>query len=130
MQRRTFIKLSGAATVLSMAPWVTGCVSDAQWTGTLATPQTIGAFCTKDELIAVGEAYCKMHSNECDQSSIEDLILKDGDKTYKPTDTPSLVRFLNTKIASEFASGDLIVVKGWVLSRTEARQIALYSLLS
>jgi hypothetical protein len=131
MQRRTFIKIAGIATAISVTPWVAGCASDSKSADSLATPQTLGTFCTHEELVAIGKTYCEMNPDECNQSSLEEHLLSDGKgDTYAPADASSLTHFLSQKVAGEFANGDLAIVKGWVLSRTEARQIALYSLLS
>ena len=117
------------ATAISLAPWMAGCKHDSKWTKGLGVPQTLGTLCDQKELMIIGKSYCETHPEECHHTSIstiEELLLQEGDgNTFEPKDAASLNHFLENKITSEFASGDLAVVKGWVLSRTEARQAAL-----
>ena len=129
MHRRTFIKISGITTAISLTPWLSSCTSEPK--EILSTPATLETFCNHEELLMIGKAYCDMHPDECNQPSLEKLLLNDGaGKSFEATDPSLLGQFLHQKITDEFKRGDLAIVKGWVLSRTEARQIALYSLLS
>ena len=128
MHRRQFLKLSTIATAISITPWVSGCGSNPK--EILATPQTLGAFCSREELMEIGKTYCGAQSDECSAAVLEKLLLDNEGVPFAITDSSSLVDFLNEKITDEFAHDKLSIVNGWVLSRTEARQIALYSLLS
>lgn len=92
----------------------------------LAHPQTLGNFCGKEDLIAIGQAYFSIHPHERDLSILEELIVGD----YVPSSAKMLMQHVESKIAVEFSNSDLSVVNGWVLSWTEARQIALYALLN
>ena len=96
----------------------------------MATPQTLGVFCSHEELMAIGKAYCETNAEECNQPALEKHLLDDGGKPFAKTNTSALDDFLQQKITHEFKTGNIAIVKGWILSRTEARQIALYSLLS
>ncbi len=126
MQRRTFLQLSSLTAML--APWLSGCTDNFHAKGTMATPQTLGLFCSHEELMAIGKSYCEANAEECTQPSLEKHLLNDGGKSFPKTDTSALEDFLNQKITNEFKAGDLTLVNGWILSHTEARQIALYSL--
>jgi hypothetical protein len=126
MDRRTFIKISGMVTAVSVTPWLSGCTSTSQWTSTLALPETLGMLCSKQELIIIGQTYRAAYPQEENQSTLEAQIL--GEHT--PVSSKALGEFIQSKITSEFSSNDIVVVKGWVLARTEARQAALFSLLN
>lgn len=126
MRRRHFLKLS--TTAIAITPWLTACSSDPK--EILATPQTLGTFCSREELILIGKTYRNAQPDEDSQAALEELLLDDGGVPFAITDSSSLVNFLNEKITHEFAHDKLAVVNGWVLSRTEVRQVALYSLLS
>jgi nitrogen fixation protein len=54
-----------------------------------------------------------------------------ADKGKKQTvgiDETRLPKLLEEKIRDDYAGGRIVIIKGWVLSITEARQSALYSL--
>jgi hypothetical protein len=126
MDRRTFIKISGIVTAVSVTPWLSGCTSNSQWTSGLALPETLGTLCGKEELITIGQAYRAAYPDEENQSTLEAQIL--GEHT--PVSVNTIAEFIRNKITSEFSSHNIVVVKGWVLARTEARQAALFSLLN
>lgn len=128
MHRRSFIKISGSLTALSTLPWFSSCTSDPD--EVLRTPQVLGTFCSHDDLATIGKSYCELYPEECNPSSLEKLLLTNEGKPFSKTDSSDLEEFLSQKINDEFRTGELAIVNGWVLSRTEARQVALYSLLS
>jgi len=56
------------------------------------------------------------------------LLTDDAGKSVSSSDTTLLKTVLNDKVKSDFEKGNTVNVKGWVLSETEARQCAVYSL--
>ena len=125
MNRRTFIRISGWGTAIALAP-VMGSCNESKWRGTLAIPQIPGKFCNREELIEIGAQYCLTFPEEADESALEAMLLGN----YQPRSNQDLVQFINQKILQEFADNELVIVRGWVLAETEARQIALYSLIN
>lgn len=65
----------------------------------------------------LGMEYRRMASGESDVPSLSAAIQQKNNET------------LETGIRKDFATGQTVIVKGWVLSVTEARQCALFSLL-
>jgi hypothetical protein len=121
MKRRDFI-LFGAG--LSITPLVSACRNDSKWLPLLSKPTTVTQFCDQAELLSIGQAYTQMHPVENDRIKLQDLILQD----LRADTDQQLLANLDKKKRQEFSTLNTVIVKGWVLSRTEARQCALYTL--
>ena len=86
-----------------------------------ATPKTIHE---------IGEAYQKQTSNENNKTTLVKLLAMDinGNPIDESADSALVASQLAKKIQQDFQQDKTVVVDGWVLSRTEARQCALFSL--
>lgn len=80
---------------------------------TLETPDFLSHICDGATLRQLGDAYRAQYPAEASQEKLIELL--------KPAVTDGAIR-------ADYANGHIVTVKGWVLSRTEARQCALYSL--
>lgn len=113
MKRRDFILV----TISASLAFNQGCLrrnrSDGQVAG-VSPPMFLTIICDDKELLAIGEAYLNQHPEEASKDNLASLL---------PT-----ASLLSTRIQTDFQTGNTVVVKGWVLSLTEARQCALYSL--
>lgn len=72
-------------------------------------------------------------SHICDAPTIRQIGAAYRNQTPAEASQKTLLRLLQTgvtaqTIKTDYAQGDIVTVKGWVLSRTEARQCALFSL--
>lgn len=120
MNRRHFLYIStGLLAVIQplQANFRTTAIDPA----TLAGPELLAFLGDRDYIIALGQCYLQQFPHE---AHIATLV--DGISLHAQTDT---YVHLPQQIAQEFATGDTVVLNGWMLSRTEARQAALFSLL-
>ena len=69
----------------------------------------------------IGEAYRALVPAESDRIELETALRADLHAARSSNEDP---------VRADFAAGRVIVVRDWVLSRTEARQCALFSLRS
>lgn len=119
MKRRTFLSLTVTGAVSMSIPWA-GCNSFGNDRNdrikTLATPGFLSQICDKATIDAIGTAYRAQANTEAQQDKLIELLRSSKD--------------LANDIQDDFSSGRIVVIRGWVLSLTEARQCALYSLLS
>lgn len=128
MKRRKFIWLSGAGIAVATLPWFASCQSS-QWTAILSVPSVLGQFCSEKELIAIGNSYIEHVPQESKISAIEKQLLKGEDEnTFEPQSEKSLQDFISKMSELDFSTGQTIILKGWVLSHTEARQCTLFFL--
>lgn len=125
MDRRIFLKLSSfsaAAIGLSLQ----GCAND-ELASALSKPTFFSRFADQQTIHNAGADYLKSVPSENSKSKLLDM-LKDGvDASAKDNATIQIV--IGQKVQHDFDHGDTIISDGWVLSVTEARQCALFSLL-
>lgn len=129
MKRRTFIWLS-AASVASLYIPATGCSNRYKLANkTVAQPQFLAHICEEKTIKEIGTSYKRQVPAEESAQKLASLILTDnsGHAIPETTDNNKLQAMLNEKITHEFESGRTVMVNGWVLSQTEARQCALYA---
>jgi len=95
----------------------------------LEQPRILGNFCTEKDIQDIGVTYRKENPGESQKQQLIELLLKnDADKKINSSDSSSVSDWLDQKTLEEFKTDKTIVVAGWVISVTEARQCALYSL--
>jgi hypothetical protein len=56
-------------------------------------------------------------------------LLTNGSPVTATTAPDAVQTYFDTKTKDDFEQGHTVVVNGWILSQTEARQCALFSLL-
>ncbi len=129
MDRRTFIQLSAVGAVAVTVPQI-HCRANPD--NVLQFPGTLSSICDEKTICELGQAYIQNHPSENKSSRLQDLLLSntDGKEMSSSTDTEALAVFLDKKIVADFKNANTVILKGWVLSLTEARQCALYSLTS
>jgi hypothetical protein len=92
-------------------------------------PLILSNILDEKSLRVVGNSYRIMKPDESSQvtlmSAIKSEINRNHTKTY---DSSNLAMEIEMNVEKDFKSERLIVIKGWVLSETEARQCALLSL--
>ena len=138
MRRKTFIYLTVAGAAALATP-AAACrqYSDALL-NTLGTPDFLAQLCDAKTIGDIGSAYRATIPAESRRSDVIGLLLKEVQSTQdasrlpqqhqdKVEEDPRLSQFLQHRVTLDFATGDVVTIKGWVLSRTEARQCAIYS---
>jgi len=127
MKRSAFIYYSLLGTATIAIPSLR-CINN-NYRKLLQQPQFLSHICDAETLHAIGKNYCdklRLHN----PGELERKIMRedDGRSISKNTDNSFLASFLDKKIKQDFESGRTVVIKGWVLSETEAQQCALFSL--
>jgi hypothetical protein len=127
MKRRSFIiTASIAAAGLPLAYYINkknGQVNP------LIKPDLLSAFCEEITLKEIGVNYRNLTPQENDKQKLMDLILEDsGGNKISPSNWTKVEDFMKKKVHEDFLANRIVDLKGWVLSITEARQCALFSL--
>jgi hypothetical protein len=125
MDRRSFVRFTGAATLgFATASCRAGAGYDER---SLARPELLSVL-GDGPVRAIGTHYRALATTERDVAALRDAIVASRPLSARlfgasaPT-IPELIR-------DDFAHRRTIVVDGWILALTEARQCALYSLLT
>ena len=85
----------------------------------------IGLFSDQDAPRAVGRRYLEMYFHEGDRA----WLLKALIGAARPQSPEALRTELASRRRHDFWEGNIVIVDGWVLSRTEARACALTALI-
>jgi hypothetical protein len=80
-----------------------------------------------------GTAYCTRVPDEAKQENLVSLLLAScgepqGQTNNSDADNTRLAQQLDKAVRDDFSAGRVLTIRNWVLSQTEARQCALYSL--
>jgi hypothetical protein len=127
MQRRKFIQLSaiGGAAI---------CISGINCRerhpvsyDMLAKPGELAQICDLKTLREIGMTYRLQNASEREGDKLVALLLTDsaGDRISIASVDSVIQSLMSKKIHQDFETGDTVVVKGWILAITEARQCAL-----
>lgn len=86
----------------------------------LAHPELLVAL-GQERVRDIGQSYRALVPVECDRATLESTLRAELRAARSRNEDP---------VRADFAAGRVIVVRNWLLSRTEARQCALFSLRS
>ncbi len=130
MKRRKFIWI-GSAVVLAVAsvPAYKYYKKKSKFYNPLVTPNELSRFCNEAIIRDIGLSYRSMTPTENEKKKLTDLLLTGDDgKQTKESDNEAVFELIDKKVRKDFKEDKLRVIKGWVISTTEARQCALFSL--
>jgi hypothetical protein len=98
-------------------------------TFTLVQPDILSIFCNEREIREIGMVYRSNVLLENTQQKIIDLLITDiENKNLKLSDNSLISKNIQSMIHADFLTDKTLIINGWVLSVTEARQCALFSL--
>ena len=120
LDRRQFLGVAAAGAAMTLTGAAGIDHDPASDLHTLAHPELLTAL-GPDAVREIGEAYRKLVPAEKDRTALETALRIAHRASHSPNDDP---------IRADFAAGRVIVVRDWMLSHTEARQCALFSLRS
>ncbi|GAA4944255.1 hypothetical protein GCM10023314_16560 [Algibacter agarivorans] len=123
MKRRKFILLSGLGiSAIAISTWYYK-FNTPEYDQLLTEPELLSHIWDDTTIGEIGEMYRKQFS---DENSERKLIKHLSD--YESTEITTITEVLRKQITDDYNKGNTVMVDGWVLSRTEARQCALFSL--
>jgi hypothetical protein len=128
MDRRLFVKLSAASAAVIGFSLLEGC-HFRRTNNAISTPDLLSHVLDKETLNDIGKKYLTLAPNEKNE---DDLVAKllEGSKIDASSDGKVITTFLTEQITNDFREGRTLIVSGWILSLTEARQCALFYLIN
>src|SRR3954463_5378237 len=126
MKRRDFIQLSAFAGAAISFPSLQSCSTGNEHA--MSQPVFLSRLFDENTIRDAGKAYLQKTPSEKDDDKLVQL-LADNSSIAKSSDEKAIQRYLDEKIKRDFETGKTVLVKGWVLAVTEARQCALFSLI-
>jgi len=128
MKRRIFVKLT-VATSASLYLSGLGCNrGDKRLAKMLSQPRALQHLCDAETIRQIGKAYQKLVPGENEEALIKLLTANVRQTIDESTDSSLVNSVLEKKVRQDFQENKTTVVDGWILSVTEARQCALFSL--
>ncbi|RYU91328.1 hypothetical protein EWM62_05145 [Mucilaginibacter terrigena] len=126
MERRSFVKLSAFTALALSLPFAESCSTNPKEKA-IAQPLLFSHLADVKGIREAGVDYRKTHKAEDDQQKLSVLLLSDADKASLSID--EIQARLDKQVTADFKAGNTVVVKGWVMAVTEARQCALFSII-
>ena len=129
MKRRRFLHISILGAAAAGLPMV-GCDMFQGDSQSLSRPLALSRVCEESAILEIGKAYQAMDPLARDAKTLSETLLKDilGELPSGKLPSTVPVKKVSERISQDFRDNLLVTPAGWVLSRTEARQCALYSL--
>jgi hypothetical protein len=127
MQRRTFIQLSAYTAVALTLPFANSCTPGAGEMA-IAQPLIFSHLADVNTIAEAGKAYRKANPGEDNKKNLTALLLAKNNLS-ESSDARSIRLLLDKQVEDDFKTDKTVMVKGWVLSLTEARQCALFSII-
>jgi hypothetical protein len=124
MERRLFVKLSAFTALALTLPLAQSCNNGSKEMA-VAQPLLFSHMVDAATITEAGLAYRKTHTAEDNKEKLSQLLLGKNGTLGKD----EIQTMLDKQVTADFKQGKTLVVKGWVMAVTEARQCALYSLL-
>ncbi len=124
MERRQFtlIAMSGAVTVA--IPMVLYGCSDTQYDRTLAKPILLSDIWDHQAISRIGKLYQEQYPGENTERKLVKLL-----SVGKSKDKNDFPESITSRIKEDYKTGKIVTLDGWILSVTEGRQCALFSLI-
>jgi hypothetical protein len=126
MNRRLFVKLSAATAAVAGFSLLDGCRLNRVNTA-VSSPNFLSHTLDRETLIDIGAHYLTLAPNEKDEDKLVAKLF-DGGKVDTLSDEKLITTFLSEQVTSDFREDKTVIVNGWILSLTEARQCALFYL--
>ena len=122
MNRKRFIQLAATSAVVISIPVVYSCSKKVKYNPKLAEPTSLLLIWDGERIKGIGQKYLTQVPGEKEERTLVTLL--SNDLSLSQADGFSI---LESKVKQDFEVGLTVVVDGWILSVTEARQCALYS---
>lgn len=116
MERRKFIQYTVAGFITASLPLSVQSQNLTLPEAAIADPNLLSFIENKEEVLTVGKIYRYHFPDEDNKRTLKTTLIK------RNQDLEQLVE-------KDFELGNTVIINGWVLSITEARQCALYSII-
>ena len=123
MERKKFLRVvASGATALVVPMGLYNC-SDTPSDRSLATPLLLSTIWDAQTISAMGERYLRQYPQENTEQKLVELLTEDVSR--KQSD---FLESISSRIKEDYKPGKTVTLDGWILSVTECRQCALFSL--
>lgn len=126
MQRRQFIELSAVGGTVFLVTGLNCRQRHPDSYNVLGQPEQLAQICDLKTLREIGMDYRLQTPTEMESGKLAELLMSDSAGPVSSTSDQLFIQdLMRRKTTEDFESGNIVEVKGWILSVTEARQCAL-----
>lgn len=130
MNRRYFIDIISRSLPFVFLPMV-GCSSKNYIEEIISIPYSLSYFVTENQILTIGKEYLKLFPDEADYSFLKDILYKKPDSgILNEYDLKVIQNIINKEVRKDYQDDRTIILNGWILSITEARQCAIYYIIN
>ncbi len=122
MKRRDFLVGAGGVALVTVTGTYYYINRDIEYDQLIAEPQSLSLIWDTETIISIGNDYRAHTPNENSEQALAKKLLKGNSGSDK-----EMINNLNEKVTEDFKNHDVVVIDGWILSKTEARQCGLLS---
>ena len=127
MKRRTFI-VAACVTAISL-PVINYSWANLHQHDPLVYPEELSQLCDEQSIRDIGIKYRSSFPEENSKEVITQLILSRSiGESIKVSEKKKLSEAIRKKTFLDFSDNQTVIINGWILSKTEALQCALFSL--
>jgi hypothetical protein len=127
MQRRKFLHVSAVATTAIAITGISCKRHYPAYYNVLDKPAKLSGICDLNTIRKIGMNYQLQTPVESSLDKLADLLSEDsaGNKISSSSDDLFIQNQISQKIKHDFETDNTVIVNGWVITVTEARQCAL-----
>jgi hypothetical protein len=128
MKRRRFLQITITGALAFSLSGIGWLVKARSRTHVLAFPEMLILLGSEKRIREIGAAYRNTFPGESTSDALSKALISDSGLSANISD--SILRdHMDQQVRRDFEHGRIVRLNGWILSRTEARQSALYSIL-
>src|SRR5450631_1412837 len=130
MQRRNFILLTAIGGTVTVFAGLQCNPRQSAVYSILGKPGPLSFICDEQTIREIGLVYRLQKPEEKEAHKLEDLLLTDsvGHQLSSSVDDQIVQNLISKKVEQDFEKANTVVVRGWILAVTEARQCALFAI--
>ncbi len=122
MERRKFLVSIAGVTVLTISGAIYYGSRPIKYDVLIIEPQLLSHIWDTATITSIGNTYVSQTPNENSENDLAKALIENISGSPE-----EIVNSLTEKVANDFENGDIVMIDGWILSRTEARQCGLLS---
>jgi len=122
MERRNFLVSIAGVTVLTISGAIYYSSRPIKYDALIVEPQLLSHIWDTDTITSIGNSYVSQTPKENSENELAKALIENISGSPE-----EMANSLTEKVANDFENGDIVMIDGWILSRTEARQCGLLS---
>lgn len=124
MKRSEFLRVTTLTSTLIFFSPISSCDNNQKLNQPAALPLTLAHLISSENISKIGNIYRGLYIGE-NQSYLEGILINNRNLSNE-----EIIHFIQDKINEDYLNNEVVIIDGWVISRTEAQQCALYSLIN